>query len=42
VKGPGSSREHVIRTTDRAFMISHRSPQDAGINRRLLGLDRTP
>jgi sugar phosphate isomerase/epimerase len=35
-------REHIIRTTDRAFDDFAGSPEDAGINRRLLGLDRTP
>jgi hypothetical protein len=35
-------RQHLIRTTDRAFDDFAGSPVDAGIKRRLLGLDRTP
>jgi nitroreductase len=35
-------REHIIRTTDRAFDDFAGGPEAPGINRRLLGLDRIP
>jgi sugar phosphate isomerase/epimerase len=35
-------REHIIRTTDRAFDDFAGAAEDAGSNRRLLGLDRKP
>jgi sugar phosphate isomerase/epimerase len=35
-------REHIIRTTDRAFDDFAGGSEGTGINRRLLGLDRTP
>ena len=35
-------REHIIRTTDRAFDDFAGGSEATGINRRLLGLDRTP
>jgi hypothetical protein len=34
-------REHIIRTTDRAFDDFAGTLQATGVNRRLLGLDRT-
>jgi nitroreductase len=35
-------REHIIRTTDRAFDFFAGGSEATGMNRRLLGLDRTP
>jgi sugar phosphate isomerase/epimerase len=35
-------REHIIRTTDRAFDDFVATAEDAGSNRRLLGIDRKP